>query len=207
MKKMFVMGDSISIHYRGYLANMLRGKISFEVNQKELAYAEIDLDNPMGANAGDSGMVLQKIREYRDAGLMDFDWMLLNCGLHDIKRDRQTGAFQVPIEQYRRNLREILSLIDGAPQRLIWVRTTPVDDERHNAIAKFNRYEKDVAAYNGAADEIMRAAGVRSIDLHSFVKNLPGEIYCDHVHYTEPVRALQAAFISGHCYSYLQAAG
>ena len=30
-----------------------------------------------------------------------------NCGLHDLKLDRATGAYQVPLDQYRANLQEM----------------------------------------------------------------------------------------------------
>ena len=43
----------------------------------------------------------------------------------------------------------------------------------------------------------MTAAGVPSIDLHAFTANLGGDPYCDHVHFREPVREQQAAFIAG----------
>lgn len=199
MKSFFIMGDSISIHYRGILAQMLRDKINFTLNETEIAQAQIDLDKPMGANAGDSRTVLQKLQGYADTPIMQFDGFLLNCGLHDIKRQRLLRDCQVPLECYRQNLVSILSLIDHPAQRLFWVRTTPVEDNRHNRLSSFDRYEADVQAYNRAADEIMRSAGVKIIDLHTFTKNLGGELYCDHVHFSEPVRAMQAAFIAGHC--------
>lgn len=198
MKELFVLGDSISLHYRPYLAAMVRGVYASTVNAKEAALAEADLDNPMGINAGDSGRALERLRSFCDTGLLAYDVITVNCGLHDIKRDRETGAYQVPIERYRENLAQIAALLLAQPGKPYWVRTTPVEDTRHNARAEFHRYAADVDAYNAAADEIIQGAGIPLIDLHGFTENLEGERFIDHVHFDERVRALQAAFIAGH---------
>jgi hypothetical protein len=42
------------------------------------------------------------------------------------------------------------------------------------------------------------------IDLYSFTENLGSDRYVDHVHYREPVRALQAAYIVGYIDNYLK---
>jgi hypothetical protein len=42
------------------------------------------------------------------------------------------------------------------------------------------------------------------IDLYSFAENLGSDRYIDHVHYREPVRALQAAYIVGCIDNYLK---
>jgi len=120
----------------------------------------------------------------------------VNCGLHDIKTNPATGAKQVPLDQYRTNLRAIVALL-GA--KLIWIRTTPCDERVHNARPgmEFFRYAADGLTYNQAADEIMAAADVPVIDLYTFTVNLGPELYCDHVHFHEAIREKQAAFIAG----------
>lgn len=85
----------------------------------------------------------------------------------------------------------------------IWIRTTDAPEHIHNArIREFHRYHADVAAYNQAADEIMASRGIPSIDLYGFTRTFGEEAFCDHVHYNEDIRKLQAAFLFG----YLQAA-
>lgn len=45
----------------------------------------------------------------------------------------------------------------------------------------------------------MMTDGVPAIDLFAFTRALGGnEIFCDHVHFTETVRQLQAAYIAGY---------
>ena len=62
---------------------------------------------------------------------------------------------------------------------------------------QIHRFAADAVAYNAAADAIMKAAGVPLIDLYSFTLKFGKEAYCDHVHFNDDVRRLQAAFIAG----------
>jgi hypothetical protein len=160
-----------------------------------------NLDIPDGANGGDSRMVLEYLRFKASDDAFQPDVLLVNCGLHDIKTDPKTSARQVDLESYRRNLAEIVERAKETAGAFVWVRTTPVDDDQHNSRQKdFHRHAADLDAYNAAADEVMASAGVASIDLCGFTAGLgpPSEIFCDHVHYPEPVRRLQAAFIAGY---------
>ena len=85
---------------------------------------------------------------------------------------------------------------------MIWVRTTPIVDERHNTSgASFYRYDQDVIAYNATADDVFRDAAIGSIDLYGFTKSLElpeDQVYRDHAHFTEAVIQLQAAHIAGY---------
>jgi lysophospholipase L1-like esterase len=194
MKKLFVLGDSISIHYGPYLRNMVRGV--FEYARKQAAGAGLTDGQLTDANGGDSSLVLDYVR-VQLAGQQP-DVLLLNCGLHDLRTDPDTGGKQVPLEAYQSNLHEILRMVPPNV-RLVWVRTTPVNDERHNSRqVGFHRYNRDVVRYNEVADKLCKAAGVPAVDLYTFTRNLSGELFCDHVHYHERVRELQAAFIAGH---------
>lgn len=198
-KTLFVLGDSISLHYGPALRRLLKGTFRYDRKRPDTS-AEEDLDNPLldGANGGDSSQVLACLRERKEAGKLGFDLILLNCGLHDIKTNPHTGAKQVPLPEYEANLLRILDLLKRPPASIVWVRTTPVDDQRHNRISSaFHRFNPDVVSYNECADRIMAGRAVPVIDLYGFVKDLGPEVYCDHVHYTEPVRYLQAVFIAG----------
>jgi lysophospholipase L1-like esterase len=195
--RVFVIGDSISIRYGPDLERMLRGVIAYARKSGE-EEALLDLDNPQGANGGDSSMVLEYLEALRRTDEPDADWVVINCGLHDVKTDPQTQDRQVSLEDYRSNLKRIADLVADSGARLVWVRTTGVDDERHNRLqTTFLRYDADVLAYNAVADEIMAGRGASIVDLNGFTASLEGEVYCDHVHFTEEVCRLQAAFLAG----------
>jgi len=197
MKSVFVLGDSISIHYGPYLEEDLRGV--FRYNRKRDDAGLSDLGVPSGANGGDSRMVLEYLKAKREDSSFRPDILLVNCGLHDIKRDLEKNkALQVAPEQYRENLEGIHLISGEIGAKLIWVRTTPVVDEIHNSHSRqFHRYEKDLATYNEIADSVFDCHGIPIVDLHHFTKNLGQEVFIDHVHYDHKTRALQAAFIAG----------
>lgn len=199
MKSVFVIGDSISIQYGPYLEQALNGVCSYD-RKEGVSAALVDLNIPTGANGGDSSMVLPYVKDKYSDPTFRPDILLLNCGLHDIKisNDKQ----QVSLEDYRTNLQAILDCV-GDNSNLVWVRSTPVVDEIHNADknsaskgAVFKRYAKDLEAYNSAADEIMEGAGKMCIDLYGFTKTLGPDAYCDHVHFHEAVRKQQGEYIA-----------
>jgi lysophospholipase L1-like esterase len=199
MKSVFVIGDSISIQYGPYLADLLKGRFQYGRKSGE-EEALRDLDVPAGANGGDSSMVLRYLEALGRAGEQVADIMLVNCGLHDIKTDPESGERQVPLDRYKANLPKIVALARGLCDALVWVRTTPVDDDQHNSRATgFHRHRADQEAYNAAADAVMREHGVPMLDLCGFTAALGGtEVFCDHVHFTDEVRARQGAFIAGY---------
>jgi lysophospholipase L1-like esterase len=187
-----VVGDSISIHYGPYLQTMLVDVMSYS----RKTAPDGNLDDTSAANGGDSSMVLDYLRALQPD--RPFDLLLINCGLHDIKRDVTTHTVQVPSDRYETNLREILAQAQRLAACTIWVCTTPVIDERHNRLnTTFHRFEADVEAYNAAADRIMREHDITTLDLFTFTRNLGPDVYADHVHFTDEVRAQQAAFIAG----------
>lgn len=190
-----VVGDSISIHYGPYLQKMLAGVMAYS----RKTAPDGSLDDTGAANGGDSAMVLDYLRALQPD--RRFDILLINCGLHDIKRDVMTHAVQVSRDQYEANLHEILEQAQRLAARTIWVRTTPVIDERHHRLnAAFQRCAVDVEAYNTAADRIMQEHRSTIIDLFTFTRNLGPDVYADHVHFTAETRAQQAAFMAGHLY-------
>ncbi|MDF2922852.1 MAG: Lipolytic protein family [Paenibacillaceae bacterium] len=193
----FLLGDSISLHYGPDLQAALAGKYRF-VRKEGQAEAMQNLDIPIGGNGGDSSRVLDYLLQREAAGHLREDLLLLNCGLHDVKRDPVHGTLQVPLDKYKQNLEQIVQVLRRAGVPVLWIRTTPVDDQRHNSLShEFHRYNRDVELYNEAADQIMNASGIPLVDLNSFSRNLGGDAYCDHVHYTESARARQAAFLAG----------
>lgn len=197
MMRIYVLGDSISIHYGPYLRTHLHNIMDYSRKEGE-EDALLNPDNPQGANGGDSSMVLSFLNEKAKSGGIDADILLVNCGLHDIKTDPNTGARQVPISKYTENLRAIVQTVAGMKPDLVWVRTTPCDEAVHNNKEKgFYRFKADCLAYNQAADQVMKEAGVPSIDLYSFTLNMGPDLYCDHVHFHEHIRERQAAFIAG----------
>ncbi len=189
----FLMGDSISIHYGPYLIKDLAAVAT--IDQKKIETLQ---GKEFSRNGGDSKRVLA----YLTAKLLQPgfhpDYLILNCGLHDVGRDTVTHQLQVTPEEYRSNLNKIFTLIQEKNIRIIWITTTPVVDSIHNARTKaLLRYSADLENYNHIAAEVCKEFGVETVDLHDFTQTLGTEAYIDNVHYKEDVRALQAAYIAG----------
>jgi len=197
MRSLFAIGDSISIHYGPYLREMIKDKFTYD-RKRGLEHALIDLDKPVGANAGDSSMVLEYLQEEYNLG-RKYDVLIINCGMHDLRRDRESNSVQIRIDEYRRNLKSIVEISKKMANEVIWISLTPIIDEIHNARkAGVLRYSSDVEKYNEVSTSVMKDGNVKIIDLYNFTKNLGGDIYCDHVHFKDEVRRLQGAFIAGY---------
>lgn len=171
LPKAVLIGDSIRLGYAPLVARRLAGRVT--------------VTGPT-ENGGDSANVLARLAEWVISEQPDV--VHLNCGLHDLKRSRETGEHQVPLPQYAANLRQIVQRLRAAtPAALVFATTTPVVDERHRQRAvPFDRVEADVRRYNEAAIAVMQEEGVPVHDLHALVERHDPRrlIGPDGVHYT-----------------------
>ncbi|MGN1059505.1 MAG: hypothetical protein ACI4QW_03655, partial [Clostridia bacterium] len=72
MKRILLVGDSISLYYAPYLSNFINKKA--ELHTKEGRQQAFDnLDWPAGANGGDSSMVLSYLLKRDQSDTLDFD--------------------------------------------------------------------------------------------------------------------------------------
>jgi len=196
----YVIGDSISIQYGPFLEKYLAGFWRYDRKQGE-AEALLNLDRPAGANGGDSSMVLEFYRAIVKTDSFHPDLVLINCGAHDIKTDPATKQIQIPLADYRENLRNIVRLSAERNLPMAWVQSTHQSDEIHNVRhpATFYRYAKDRIAYDEAALQVMAEGDVPVIELGDFTQALgtDDELFCDHAHFRESVREKQAIFLTG----------
>lgn len=157
LPKVLIIGDSISIGYMKFLPDLFSGK------------AEV-VHNP--GNAQHSGFGLAHLEEW--LGDTKWDVIHFNFGLHDLKyvddegknaKSTAEGHIQVPLDQYRQNLEQIVARLKKTGATLIFATTTPVPKELTNAI----RHSDDVPRYNEVALEVMRREKVAVNDLFAFV--------------------------------------
>lgn len=155
LPRVVLIGDSIRLGYAPLVVQKLAGK-AVVISPKQ--------------NGGDSSNVLKHL----DAWVIGEkpDLVHLNCGLHDLKFSPQTRTHQVPLEQYEKNLKEIVARIRAQTSaELVFALTTPIHDERHaKRKAGFDRFEADVRKYNAVAVKVMKEAGVAIHDLHAVVE-------------------------------------
>ena len=198
MKTCCVIGDSIARGYGPYLKEAAGWFLDVDTETGQ----RIAFENPESTakrRGGDSSTVLDRLRNRFENESFQPDYIVLNCGLHDIKTDIETGRKNVAIDRYDTNLNDIFRMIKQRGIGLFWVRTTPVIDQRHNSICKtFYRYGADVKIYNEKADTIAREHSIAVIELYQFTQSLGEDIYCDHVHFIDEAQKSQAAFIAGY---------
>jgi lysophospholipase L1-like esterase len=141
-------------------------------------------------NGGTSTNVLAHLDEW--ALSRGADVVHVNCGLHDIRRERGGAGTVTSLDEYRANVEGVLSRLAGTGAHVIWATTTPVIEERHNTLKDFDRLSTDVAAYNRAAMDVACSLGVEVNDLFEVVtqNGAPGLLLADGVHFTQAAYAL-----------------
>lgn len=170
MKRILVIGDSISMGYTPHL-------------KKKMA-TDDTVFHP-AENCGDSRNVRKNFSSW--LGDQEWDTVIFNAGLHDIKRHKADNTVQVPLAEYKINLGHIFPTLLARASNVIWVTITPVIEERHNLVKEFHRYNSDVLTYNEAALTIAQSHSVPICDLHTWVSNRDiGSIMLqDGVHFNE----------------------
>lgn len=193
-KKVYLLGDSISIQYGPYLERII--KDDFFYNRKTGREEKIIYSNiPKGENGGDSNQIICFLKEMFFSGKR-YEILLINCGLHDVKRERVSKRINITLEEYRENLREIVELSKKVSGKMIWIQTTMVNEKLHNnrGFGPY-RYNEDIGEFNRAARDVMYEMGIKVIEIMEecdfYVTN-----YRDHMHFVDDIRILQAERIA-----------
>lgn len=164
LPRVLIIGDSISIGYTAPTRKLLAGKANV---------------HRIPENGGPSDNGTKKIKQWLGDG--KWDVIHFNWGLHDIKLG--TGKHQVPIDEYEKNLRELVKTLKGTGAKLIWASTTPVPEGKLNPPRK----NDDVIAYNKVAKKIMDENKVLTNDLYAFALPRLDKIQQKvNVHFTAP---------------------
>ena len=171
LPRVLLLGDSISMGYTLKVRELLAGKANVHRPPE---------------NCFDSANGVQKLDTW--LGGEKWDVIHFNFGLHDNKYVDAKGALTTveagrvlaTPEQYEANLRKFVARAKRTGAALIFATTTPVP------AGSRGRVEGSEVAYNRAAAEVMREAGVTVNDLHAFVrKHSDAQQLPNNVHFTE----------------------
>ena len=174
LPNVLIIGDSISIGYTPFVQKALGGKATV-------------VHNP--GNARHTGNGLEKLNDW--LGNKKWDVIHFNWGLHDLcyrseqskvsgNRDKENGKQDITLEEYCRNLEELVVRLKKTDATLIFATTTHVPN------GEPGRFVNDDKRYNKVARKIMKKYNIEVNDLNKFSK----EIHLDHrtqegnVHYT-----------------------
>ncbi|WFB35424.1 SGNH/GDSL hydrolase family protein [Kiritimatiellota bacterium B12222] len=138
MKNIILIGDSIRMGYQDTVCSALQDVATIWAPEE---------------NGGASG----KVRENLGSWALErpADLIHLNCGLHDLRKERDAKESSVPLAQFAENLRWIFDRLCTQTQaKIIWASITPVNQEWHHQQKSFDRFLDDVIAYNTLAGSI-----------------------------------------------------
>jgi len=156
LPRVLLIGDSISIGYTLDVRAKLKGKANV---------------HRIPTNGGPTPNGLANLKAWLGGG--KWDVIHFNWGLHDLKymgADNKNLADpkaagsrqQVPLDQYEKNLRELVKQMKATGAKLIWCATTPVPEGADG------RLPGDEVKYNQAAAKVMKEHQVAIDDLYAY---------------------------------------
>ena len=175
LPRVLLIGDSISIGYTLATRELLNGKANVHripENGLETRHGLKSLERWLGGGRWD---------------VIHFNW-----GLHEVKRLDKVNV-EVPIEEYDKNLRQLVARLKKRGAALIWASSTPVPEGGVSPI----RFNKDAVAYNAVARKIMDENAVPINDLYAFtLPNMKKLQQPTDVHFTEEGSSALAAQVA-----------
>ena len=149
LPRALLIGDSISIGYTLPVRELLKGKANI---------------HRIPANGGSTKDGIEKITAWLGTG--KWDVIHFNWGLHDLKHWKDgkldpAGPQVSTLDEYEKNLRELVKRMKATGAKLIWATTTPVPE------GSGGRTAGDELKYNEVASRVMKDSGVPTNDLHA----------------------------------------
>jgi len=184
LPRVLLIGDSISIGYTVATREALAGKANV---------------HRAPTNCGPTIRGLEGLDKWLGDGRWDV--IHFNWGLHDLKKIE--GKHQVPIDQYEKNLRELVKRLKKTGAALVWCSTTPVPEG-----CSPPRTNEDTVAYNAVAKKIMDENGIAINDIYAFALPRLKEIQQPaNVHFTPEGSAVLAKQVAAAITEALQKRG
>jgi lysophospholipase L1-like esterase len=175
LPRVLLIGDSISIGYTSPVRTLLKGKANL---------------HRIPENGGPTTNGIAKLDAW--LGTSHWDVIHFNFGLHDLKLV-SAGQRRISVEEYEKNLRQIVLRLKTTKARLIWANTTPVPPPA----GKLARLTDDVPAYNAAAARVMKENVIAIDDLFGLTLPQLSKIQRpENVHFTEEGYSVLAAQVA-----------
>jgi len=172
LPRVLLIGDSISMDYTVPVRRLLEGRANVHRVPMNGSTTVVGLEN-LSAWLGDK----------------KWDVIHFNWGLHDLtvllgqgglKND---GSHLVPLDEYQKNLEELVGKLKQTGATLVWATTTPVPPDD---VQLLYRNSSDAIAYNAVARKVMEKNGIAIDDLYSFALPRLATIQKpENVHFTE----------------------
>ena len=136
-QKISFLGDSITeagAGPQGYVTLVIRGLEANGVKATAL---------PAGISGHKSNQMLERLE--RDVLSKKPDWMTLSCGVNDVWH----GANGIPLDQYRKNITQIVEKCQSAGIKVVILTSTMIGEDQPNEnnqkLAPYNAFLRDLA--------------------------------------------------------------
>jgi hypothetical protein len=169
-----IIGDSISIGYTPYVAEILKDEAIVSHHK---------------GNARHTGTGMKMLDQW--VGTTKWDVIHFNWGLHDLcyrdpdssardNRDKIRGTISTNLEQYERNLDQLVQRLKKNGATLIWAQTTVVPE------GETGRFVGDDRKYNEVAARVMKKYDIMIDDLYTLTEGFSPDLFVKSgdVHYT-----------------------
>lgn len=188
-KNVILIGDSIRLAYQPTVQQVLAQRA--------------DVWGP-----AENGRTSQNVLDHLDEWVLARkpDLVHINCGTHDLRKERGSPQPRTSLEQYRANVENILRQIQVRTRaQIIWATTTPVNEKWHFENRDTDRFEADVDAYNAAANEICQRLNIPINDLFGVMMQAGRDTYIlkDGLHFTPEGSALMGQAVAEAIRTYL----
>ena len=165
LPKALLIGDSISNGYTPHVIAALKGKVEVKHHK---------------GNAQHTGTGLKMLDKW--IGKTQWDVIHFNWGLWDLcyrhpeskvqgRRDKVRGTLTTHLEQYEKNLDQLVVRLKKTKAKLIWAHTTTVPK------GEAGRKVGDDTKYNDAATRVMKKHGIVINDLNTLTDSFPAELF------------------------------
>jgi hypothetical protein len=165
LPKALLIGDSISIGYTPHVVAALKGRVEVRHHR---------------GNAQHTGTGLKMLEKW--IGKTHWDVIHFNWGLWDLcyrhpqskvqgRRDKARGTLTTPLEQYEKNLDQLVVRLKKTKAKLIWAHTTTVPK------GEAGRKVGDDTRYNDAATRVMKKHGIVINDLNALSDSFSPELF------------------------------
>ena len=160
-----LIGDSISIGYTPHVVAALKGKVVVRHHR---------------GNAQHTGTGLKMLERWigkTQWGVIHFNWGLWDlCYRHPEskvqgRRDKVRGTLTTSLEQYEKNLDQLVVQLKKTKAKLIWAHTTTVPK------GEAGRKVGDDTKYNDAATRVMKKHSIAINDLNTLTDSFPAELF------------------------------
>ena len=181
LPNVLILGDSISIGYTRPVRKLLSGEAN--------VFRPMEPGGRQPDNCGDTLIGLENLARW--LGTNHWDVIYFNWGLWDLccrnpavktqgNRDKVNGKISVPLDDYARNLQQLVARLQATGARLVWASTTVVPE------GEPGRFVGDDEKYNAIAARVMQEHHIAIDDLYALTKSFDGKFSAGKgdVHYT-----------------------